>query len=52
MAMEVGSSDGLAIGWFAPLRVGHGEAYTRVKGMVNKAWTAGNAMPRPQSPPP
>ncbi len=40
--MEVGSSSGLAIGWVAPLRVGHGEAYTRAEGGVNRAWTAGN----------
>ena len=43
--MEVGSSYGLAIGWFPLLRVGHGKAYTRVEGTVNKAWTAGNATP-------
>ena len=45
--MEVGSSYGLAIGWFAPLRVGHGEAYTRVEGRVNEAWTAAALNDRP-----
>ena len=50
--MEVGSSYGLMIGWFPPLRMEHGKAYTRVEGRVNKAWTAGNVTPRPQSPSP